>query len=152
MLFRSAQVVGAACGVVVANLMFDHDPVEWSTKVRDSGGQVLGEGVATLGLLLVVFGIARSKRPGSAPFAVGAYITAAYFFTSSTSFANPAVTVARMLTHSFAGIAPESAPLFLGGQVMGGGVAVVVIGALYPSARAVAADLVVPHMTEEVGP
>jgi arsenate reductase len=148
--YCAAQVVGAACGVVVANLMFDHDPVEWSTKVRDSGGQVLGEAVATLGLLLVVFGIARSKRAGAAPFAVGAYITAAYFFTSSTSFANPAVTIARMLTHSFAGIAPASAPLFLGGQLVGAVIAVAVIAVLYPRAREVAADLIVPHSAEEI--
>ena len=148
--YIAAQMFGAVLGVVVANLMFDLDPVEWSTKSRDSGGQAVAEAVAMLGLLLVIFGVARSRRRTAAPFAVGAYITAAYFFTSSTSFANPAVTVARMLTRTFAGIAPASVPGFLGGQVVGAVVAVGVIAVLYPGARDVAADLVVPHNAEDV--
>lgn len=145
-----AQVVGAALGVIVANVMFDLDPVEWSTKARDSGGQIMGEAVAVVGLLLVVFGVARSGLRNVAPFAVGAYITAAYFFTSSTSFANPAVTVARTLSDSFAGIDPGSVPGFLGGQVAGAVIAVAIIAIVYPRARDVAADLVVPHTAETV--
>jgi arsenate reductase len=148
-LYCAAQVVGAALGVMVANVMFDLDPVDWSTKTRDTGGHIVGEAVAVLGLLLVVFGVARSGRRAVAPFAVGAYITAAYFFTSSTSFANPAVTVARTLSNSFSGIAPESVPGFLGGQIVGAVLAVAAISVLYPRARDVAADLVVPHAAEE---
>jgi arsenate reductase len=150
--YCTAQVVGAVLGVAVANLMFDLEAVEISTKVRGGAGLVLGEVVATLGLLLVVFGMARSRRISAIPFAVGAYITAAYFFTSSTSFANPAVTVARTLTDTFAGIAPESVPGFLGGQLVGAVVGIVVIAVLYPTVRDVAAELIVPHSREGVAP
>ncbi|MSO79630.1 MAG: aquaporin family protein [Acidimicrobiia bacterium] len=148
--YCAAQVIGAALGVMVANVMFDLDPIEWSTKIRDSGGQVVGEAVAVVGLLLVVFGVARSGRRTVAPFAVGAYVTAAYFFTSSTSFANPAVTLARTLSDSFSGIEPGSVPGFLGGQAAGAVIAVAVIAVLYPRARDVAADLVVPRPTDSV--
>jgi glycerol uptake facilitator-like aquaporin len=144
-----AQLTGAAVGVVVANVMFDLDAVALSTKSRDSTGQGLGEVVATLGLLLVVFGVARSRRASAAPFAVAAYITGAYFFTSSTSFANPAVTLARTLSDTFAGIAPSSVPLFLGAEIVGGILAALVIGVLYPRAGEVASELVVPHPSEE---
>jgi hypothetical protein len=102
--------------------------------------------VATLGLLLVIFALARTGRSRSAPAAVGAYIGAAYFFTSSTSFANPAITVGRMLSNTFAGIAPSSAPLYIAAQVAGGALAVIIIKALYPTLTpAEAADVVVPH-------
>ncbi len=127
---------------------------------RTLARQALAEGLGTafllvavavvvVGLLLVVFGVARSGRRAVAPFAVGAYITAAYFFTSSTSFANPAVTLARTLTDSFSGIEPGSVPGFLSGQVVGAVLAVGAIAILYPRARDVAADLVVPHAPEE---
>jgi arsenate reductase len=139
------QVAGAAVGAVVANLMFDLPAVEWSTKVRDGSGLFLSEVVATFGLLLVVFGVVRSGRTIAVPFAVGAYIAGAYFFTSSTSFANPAVTLARTLSDTFAGIAPESVPLFLAAQVVGAGLAVAAVRVLYPDVNRVASDVLQPH-------
>ncbi len=114
-----AQVAGGVFGVVLANLMFGLPAVNISSHVRSGMGLWLGEIVATLGLLLVVFGLVRSKNTQVAPFAVGAYITGAYFFTSSTSFANPAVTLARTLSDTFAGIAPSSVPGFVLAQVRG---------------------------------
>ncbi|MCU1462481.1 MAG: permease, glycerol uptake facilitator [Acidimicrobiales bacterium] len=138
-----AQVVGACAGAVVANLMFDLDPVTWSTHRRSSGGMWLGEVVATFGLLIVILGVVRSGRSASAPFAVGGYIAAAYWFTSSTSFANPAVTVGRMLSDTFAGIEPSSAPAFVVAQVGGGILAVLLARFLYPDLPA--DRLVVPH-------
>ena len=118
----AAQVLGGVLGAVVANLMFDLDAVSVSTHHRASGGHLLGEVVATLGLVVVVFGALRSPRIETVAFAVGGYITAAYWFTSSTSFANPAVTVARTLSDTFAGIAPASAPAFVAMQVVGGAI------------------------------
>jgi glycerol uptake facilitator-like aquaporin len=115
-----AQVIGGLVGVAVANLMFDLDAVTISTHDRVSSGRLLGEVVATLGLVLVVFGTLRSPRIETVAFAVGGYITAAYWFTSSTSFANPAVTVARMLSDTFAGIAPGSVLPFVAMQLIGG--------------------------------
>lgn len=146
--YVTAQVLGAACGAMVANLMFELPAVELSSRVRDGGGLVLGEAVATFGLVLVVFGVARSGRAALAPVAVAAYIAGAYFFTSSTSFANPAVTSARMLTDTFTGIAPGSVPAFLGAQLVGGGAAVLVVRFLYPDVRDSAHDVVVPHPEE----
>ncbi|MGH2722141.1 MAG: aquaporin [Actinomycetota bacterium] len=143
--YVAAQLAGAGAGVVVANLMFGLPPVELASTVRSSPGLHLAEVVATFGLLLVVFGVVRSKRADVAPFAVGAYIGGAYFFTASTSFANPAVTVARTLSDTFAGIAPASAPAFVAAQVAGALLAVAVVRFLYPSVAAVAADVVVPH-------
>jgi glycerol uptake facilitator-like aquaporin len=148
--YIGAQVCGAITGAVIANLMFDLDAVQWSDTARSGSGLWLGEAVATLGLLIVVFGVVRSGRATAAPFAVGAYIGAAYFFTSSTSFANPAVTIGRAFTDSFAGIAPSSAPAFVGFQLIGGAVAVLLIKALYPDVALVAADVVVPHPHEGV--
>jgi glycerol uptake facilitator-like aquaporin len=139
------QVAGAAVGTVVANLMFDLPAVEWSTKVRDGSGLFLSEVVATFGLLLVIFGVVRSGRTAAVPFAVGAYIAGAYFFTSSTSFANPAVTLARTLSNTFAGIAPESVPRFLAAQVVGGALAVAVARVLYPDVGRIATDMLQPH-------
>ena len=108
----------------------------------------LSEIVATLGLILVIFALARSGRPGSTPAAVGAYIGAAYFFTSSASFANPAITIGRMFSNTFAGIAPASAPAFIGAQIAGGVLAFVVVKTLYPDVTpAEAAEVVVPHAT-----
>ena len=142
-----AQVVGGCAGAVVADLMFDLPAVAFSHHVRSSGGLWLGEAVATFGLLLVILGVARSGRAASAPFAVGGYIAAAYWFTSSTSFANPAVTVGRTLTDTFAGIKPSSAPAFIAAQLVGGGLAVGLAKFLHPALPA--ADVVVPHPEEE---
>jgi arsenate reductase len=123
--------------------MFDLDAVTLSQHTRSSSGQWLGEVVATFGLLMVILGVVRSGRSFAAPFAVGAYIAAAYWFTSSTSFANPAVTVARTLTDTFAGIAPASAPAFVAAQLVGAAAAVALARFLYPDI--VAAAVVVPH-------
>jgi glycerol uptake facilitator-like aquaporin len=140
-----AQIVGACAGAIVANLMFDLDAVNLSTHTRSSGGVWIGEFVATLGLLLVIFGIVRSGRSAVAPFAVGGYIAAAYWFTSSTSFANPAVTIARMLSNTFAGIRPSSVPAFVAVQVFAALCAVVLVKFLHPGI--VGDDIVVPHET-----
>jgi arsenate reductase len=140
-LFIAAQVVGCSLGVVVANLMFGLDAVGISTKERAGGGLWLGEVVATFGLLVVVFGVVRSGRAAHVAYAVGAYITAAYWFTSSTSFANPAITVGRTLSDTFAGIAPSSAPAFIGMQLLGGAIGLAAVLVLYPRAHELADDL-----------
>lgn len=142
-----AQVVGCCLGVVLANLMFDLDPVVVSTRERATGGLWLGEVVATFGLVVVVFGVVRSGRGSSVAYAVGGYITAAYWFTSSTSFANPAITVARTLSDTFAGIAPGSVAVFVLMQLVGGALAVGAVLVLYPGARQLADDLT--HLAEE---
>jgi glycerol uptake facilitator-like aquaporin len=144
-----AQIAGGALGAVVANVMFDERAVSWSTHHRATGAHLLGEVVATFGLVLVVFGVVRSGRAATAPFAVAAYIAAAYWFTSSTSFANPAVTLARTLSNSFAGIAPSSAPAFIGAQIVGGAIGLGCVIALYPGVADVADDVVLPHGHEE---
>jgi glycerol uptake facilitator-like aquaporin len=133
----AAQVCGGLIGVVLANVMFELDAVSISTHDRGSSGQLIGEVVATFGLVLVVFGALRSPRIETVAFAVGGYITAAYWFTSSTSFANPAVTLARMFSDAFAGIAPASVPAFVLMQAMGGGLALVVVRLLHPTPVAV---------------
>ena len=130
--YLPAQVAGCVFGAVVANAMFSRAAFELSTKHRASPAHFLSEIVATLGLVLVIFALARSGRSRAAPAAVGAYIGAAYFFTSSTSFANPAITVGRMFSNTFAGIAPSSAPSFIAAQVVGGALAIGLILALYP--------------------
>jgi len=147
--YIAAQFAGAVAGAVVANLMFSLPAVELSTKVRSSSGVWLAEVVATFGLLLVVFGVVRSGRASAAPFAVGAYIGGAYFFTASTSFANPAVTVARTLSNTFAGIAWRSAPAFIAAQLVGAVIAVGVVSVIYPRVAAVAGDVLIPHETAE---
>lgn len=139
--FIAAQVVGCCLGVVVANLMFELDAVELSTKDRSTGALWLGEVVATLGLVVVIFGVVRSGRAAHVAYAVGAYITAAYWFTSSTSFANPAITVGRTLSDTFAGIAPSSAPAFVLMQLLGGALALGAVLVLYPRASELAGDL-----------
>jgi glycerol uptake facilitator-like aquaporin len=131
--YTAAQVVGACLGSIVANVMFELDAIEFSSKARSSGALWTSEVVATAGLLLVIFGIVRSGKAAFVPFAVGAWITGAYFFTSSTSFANPAVTIARTLSDSFAGIEPSSAPMFIVMQVVGLGVAIALIKYLFPT-------------------
>jgi len=138
-----AQVVGGCVGAMVANLMFDLDVVNVSTQVRDGGGVLFGEVVATFGLVIVIVGVVRSGRVAAAPFAVGGYIAAAYWFTSSTSFANPAVTVGRTLSDTFAGIDPSSVPAFVVAQVLGGLAAIGLALYLFPTRGAV--DLMVPH-------
>ena len=130
-----------AIGVVVANLMFELDAVDISSRGRATSGLWLGEVVATFGLVVVIFGVVRSGRSSHVAFAVGGYITAAYWFTSSTSFANPAITIGRTLSDTFAGIAPSSAPVFVLMQLLGGALGLVAAVALYPGARALAQDL-----------
>jgi glycerol uptake facilitator-like aquaporin len=131
-ILSSAQVVGGIVGVVVANLMFDLDAVSISTHDRSGAGLWLGEVVATLGLVVVVFGMLRAGRGDQVAYAVAGWITAAYWFTSSTSFANPAVTIARMFSDTFAGIAPASVPVFVLMQVVGGLLAVGLVRVLHP--------------------
>jgi glycerol uptake facilitator-like aquaporin len=142
-----AQVAGGCVGAIIANVMFDLPAVTLSTHVRSSSGLWLGEVVATFGLITVILGVVRSGRPSAAPFAVGGYIAAAYWFTSSTSFANPAVTIGRTLTDTFAGIRPSSAPAFIAAQLAGAGLAVVLARFLHPALPA--EDVVVPHPQEE---
>ncbi|GAA4820928.1 aquaporin [Nocardioides caeni] len=129
----AGQVSGGVLGAVVANLMFDLDAVSVAATERSGGALWLSEVVATLGLVLVVFGSVRSGRTDTIAYAVGGYITAAYWFTASTSFANPAVTVARMFSDTFAGIAPSSVAMFVLMQLLGGLVALGVVKLLYPS-------------------
>ena len=133
-----AQVVGGIVGCVLANLMFELDAVTASTHHRVSGGTLLGEVVATLGLVIVVFGSLRAGRTETIAYAVGGYITAAYWFTSSTSFANPAVTIARMFSDTFAGIAPASVPAFVLMQVLGAAVGLGLVVLLHPRRKALA--------------
>ena len=130
--YAIVQTAGACLGTVIANLMFELDAVNLSTTVRSSGALWLSEVVATIGLLLVIHGCVRTGQGSVVPFAVGAWIGGAYWFTSSTSFANPAVTVARMLSDTFAGIKPSSVPMFILMQVIGGLVAFVLIRFIYP--------------------
>ena len=145
--YCGAQVVGGAVGAVVANVMFSLPAVELSTRARSSGALWTSEVVATSGLLLVIFGVVRSGRSTVAPFAVAAYIGGAYFFTSSTSFANPAVTVARTLSDTFAGIAPSSVPAFVLAQLMGAILAIALVRLLYPTIADVASAVLLPHPT-----
>jgi glycerol uptake facilitator-like aquaporin len=127
-----AQVSGCIAGAVAANAMFSLAAISISTHHRASPAHLFAEVIATLGLLLVIFSLARTRRGSLAPAAVGAYIGAAYFFTSSTSFANPAIDVGRIFSDTFAGIAPASVPSFVVFQLIGGAVAIGVIRALYP--------------------
>lgn len=145
-IYISAQVAGACLGAIVANLMFGLPAVELSTHQRSSSGLWLAEMIATFGLVLVVLGVVRAGRATVAAFAVGGYITAAYWFTSSTSFANPAVTIARALTDTFTGIAPDDVPMFVVMQLVGGLLGVGLAAFLFPDLPA--ADLIVPHETE----
>lgn len=141
-LYVVAQVVGACVGTIVANVMFELPAIELSTTTRSSGALWLSEVVATIGLLLVIQGCVRTGRAAAVPFAVGAWITGAYWFTSSTSFANPAVTVARTLSDTFAGIDPGSAPMFIAMQLVGTAIAFGLVRLLYPH----------PHPTSEETP
>lgn len=139
-----AQSMGAVAGVGVADAMFGEPLYSISQHVRSGPAQLLSEFVATFGLLSVIWGCAR-RRSDTVPFAVGAYITAAYWFTASTSFANPAVTMARCLTNTFAGIRPVDVPGFVVVQLLGAGAATAVFRWLVPALPRVAPDVVVPH-------
>jgi glycerol uptake facilitator-like aquaporin len=149
--YAPAQIAGCISGAVVANAMFAKALVTISTKHRATGAHVFAEVIATLGLMLVIFSLTRTRRGAAAPAAVGAYIGAAYFFTSSTSFANPAITIGRMFSHTFAGIAPPSAPGFIAAQVIGGLAAIALLHVLYPHVTPEeAAEVVLPH--NDAGP
>jgi glycerol uptake facilitator-like aquaporin len=148
--YLPAQLAGGALGAVLANLMFDLPAVMISQQDRASGGLWLSEVLATAGLVLLVFAVVRSGRAAVAPFAVGAYIAAAYWWSSSTSFANPMIDLARTLSDTFAGIAPSSVPAFVVAQLLGAALGGGVVVLLYPSKAA--ADVVVPHPAEERAP
>jgi glycerol uptake facilitator-like aquaporin len=151
--YLPVQVAGCIAGAVIANLMFALSAVSISTKDRATPAHFLSEIVATLGLMLVIFALARSGRSSATPAAVGGYIGAAYFFTSSTSFANPAIAVGRMFSDTFAGIAPSSVPSFIGAEIVGGVLAWLVVKMLYPGITpAQAADIIVPHRDSQAGP
>jgi len=126
------QIIGGCTGTVLSNIMFDLDWFQLSEKTRSGANLWLAEVIATLGLLLIVFSLLRTKRSNHIPYVVGAYIGGAYYFTSSTSFANPAVSVARMLSDTFAGIEPSSAPMFVLMQIVGLVLAVWIIKYLFP--------------------
>ena len=132
--YIACQIAGGIVGVLAAHLMFELPAWQVSTAVRTGGGQWLAEFVATFGLLLTIFGCV-ARAPAAVAYAVGLYITAAYWFTASTSFANPAVTLARSLSNTFAGIAPGSAPAFLVAQLVGAGLAVLAAGWLWPKSE-----------------
>jgi glycerol uptake facilitator-like aquaporin len=130
--YAVAQLVGGCVGVMAANVMFELDVVNVSTRVRDGGALWFSEALATFGLVVLINGIVRSGRGATVPFAVAAWITGAYWFTSSTSFANPMVSVARTLSDTFAGIAPASAPMFVVSQFVGAALAYPVVRFLWP--------------------
>lgn len=129
--YLPAQIVGAVAGAVLADAMFGEALVKWSTHDRSAGNLLLGEVVATTGLVLLIFGLARTGQLRFAPAAVASYIGAAYWFTSSTSFANPAVTIGRAFTDTFAGIAPSSLPGFIGMQLIGGAVGLALVALIF---------------------
>ncbi|MFG1708383.1 MIP/aquaporin family protein [Nonomuraea sp. M3C6] len=133
LVYLPAQVAGAIGGAVLANLMFELPAITTSTHLRTGPALWLGEIVATAGLVTLIFALTRTGRAALAPPAVGAYIGAAYWFTSSTSFANPAVTLGRTLTDTFAGIAPASAPGFIAAQLIGAGLGLALVRLLYPA-------------------
>jgi arsenate reductase len=150
--YALAQVTGCVGGAMLANEMFGRAVVSVSVHHRVTSGHLVGEVVATTGLVLLIFALGRSGRSAHAPAAVGAYIGAAYWFTSSTSFANPAITVGRMFSNSFAGIAPSSVPGFVAAQLAGGVLAFGLIRLLYPQiGPAEAADVVIPVTPEQEG-
>lgn len=150
MAYLPAQIIGCVLGAIVANGMFAKAAISISTHHRASPAHLLAEIIATLGLMLVIFSLARTHRSATAPAAVGAYIGAAYFFTSSASFANPAISVGRMFSNTFAGIAPASVPGFIAAQALGGLLAVLAVRVLYPDVTAAeAATVVFPHGDED---
>lgn len=145
-LYIAAQVVGCTCGAVLANLMFSKSAVSLSSDHRATLAHGLSEVVATAGLVVVIFALAKTGRFSMVPAAVGGYIACAYFSTSSTSIANPAIVVGRMFTNTFSGIAPSSAPLFVVAEVVGGVVGYSLLRVLYPGISArVGTAVLVPH-------
>jgi glycerol uptake facilitator-like aquaporin len=142
--YVAAQAGGAFAGVAAAHAMFD-EPMRASSHVRSGMPQAFSELVATFGLLAVIWGCSR-RRSSAVPFAVGAYITAAYWFTASTSFANPAVTLARSVTDTFSGIRPADVPAFVIAQLLGAGAATALFRWLVPALPSRAPDVVVPHL------
>jgi glycerol uptake facilitator-like aquaporin len=147
-----AQVVGCTCGAILANLMFSRSAIALSTDHRATLAHGLSEVVATAGLVIVIFALAKANRSSLAPAAVGAYIASAYFFTSSTSFANPAITIGRMFSNSFSGIAPSSAPLFVSAELLGGVVGFGLVKTLYPGLTARDASRATGALSHEVSP
>jgi len=144
--YVAAQVLGGIGGAVLANAMFDKPAVTWSGTQRSSAHLWLGEVVATAGLVLVIFCLTRSGRTAAAPLAVGGYIGAAYWFTSSTSFANPAVTIGRAFSDTFAGIAPASLPGFVAAQLIGGAAGLLLVHGLFGRPAPGTAEPVIPHL------
>ena len=140
-----AQLAGGICGAVLANSMYGLPAVRLSTRHRSSAGLWLSEALATFGLVVLVFSLARSRRAALAPLAVACYIAGAYWWSASTSFANPMIDVSRMLSDTFSGVAPASVPMFVAMQALGGAAGVVAVRALYPDVAAAARDVVVPH-------
>ena len=147
--YAAAQTGGAILGAVLADLMCGLPPIAWSGTHRNGPPLWLAELVATAGLVLLVLALARTGRTTAAPAAVGAYIGAAYWFTSSTSFANPAVTIGRAFTDTFAGIAPASVPGFVAAQLVGGLVAAAAIRWWYPGTDRAAEDVTIPRLESE---
>ncbi|MFC7725485.1 aquaporin [Nocardioides sp. GCM10028917] len=145
--YTLAQTVGGVAGAVLANVMFDIDITQLSTKDRTGSNLLVAEVVATAGLIALIFALARTGRGAIAAPAVGAYIGAAYWFTSSTSFANPAVTVGRVFSDTFAGIEPASVPGFIAAQLVGGLVGLALVRYLFPDVASASDDVVVPHIT-----
>src|SRR4051812_9516766 len=145
--YLPAQVAGGVLGALVANLMFELPAVSVATTDRSGGGLWLSEAVATFGLVVLIFALVRAGRAALAPFAVGAYIAAAYWWSSSTSFANPMIDLARTLSDTIAGITPASVPMFVLMQVVGGAVGVAAVAVLYPRITAVADAVVIPTET-----
>ncbi|TSD94890.1 aquaporin family protein [Skermania sp. ID1734] len=143
--YTVAQIAGGVVGAVLSNIMFDLAAFQISSKDRITTGHLVGEIVATAGLVALIFALARTGRAALSAASVGAYIGAAYWFTSSTSFANPAVTIGRVFSDTFAGIAPGSVTGFIAAQLVGGLVGLALVTALYPDAAATADDAVVPH-------
>jgi arsenate reductase len=143
--YAVVQTAGAIGGAILANVMFDLRAFEIATKHRASGGHLVGEVVATAGLVALIFALARTGRGALSAGAVGAYIGAAYWFTSSTSFANPAVTIGRVFSNSFTGIAPSSVPPFVLAQIIGGALGLALVLALYPDSDATADEAVMSH-------
>lgn len=146
--YALAQCVGGILGAWLSNVMFNLDLAQISTKHRVNSGHLVGDVVATAGLIVLIFALARSGRAALSAASVGAYIGAAYWFTSSTSFANPAVTIGRMFSNTFAGIAPASVPGFVLAQLIGGAVGLTLVVFLYPDVAQTADDAVVPHGEE----
>jgi arsenate reductase len=143
--YVAAQISGAIGGAILADAMFAKPLASWSQHHRSQPHLLLGEVVATAGLLVVIVALARTGKSAQTPWAVGSYIGAAYFFTSSTSFANPAVSIGRAFTNTFAGIAPISLPGFIAAQLVGLAVGLGLLALLYPSAAQAADGIVVPH-------